>query len=367
MSSKSKLIAVLVAGGVLAVVVVLIAYQMMSGPTRREIKLDAAQVAKQQEADDGSGRAPAVPPKPESEWMPKFRETYALADGESIRLAPKPFIAERIEFYRARMHAAQVQAIPRGPDFYLLDYDGTDFKMRTAWFGQPGVRSLFSAVLGIEATRLMGPDAILEQVMTGDIVLKKGSGIEQNRGPFVKLLGDAFGRKLSLEQQTLERDVVVVSGKLKLRTPTSAPTTVTPASTQETARRRRMGLPDGPALKLFIGKPQGGGWTQTGGPHMAREFENICRLPVIVEGDIGGQNVPIEMDPSIHQLYRRGNQPPDSALLDELLKNISDQSELTFKREKRPVETWVLTDLGPTTAPASGGASTLPAGRRALP
>src|SRR6185503_15592283 len=107
---------------VLLLVVGVIAFQMLSGPggKSRQVKVDPESQAR---ASGAAGRAPAVPARPESEWMPQFKSAYALADGQMLRHVPKPWIPQRIEFYRSNMHAAQVQAIPEGPDFYLLNYD----------------------------------------------------------------------------------------------------------------------------------------------------------------------------------------------------------------------------------------------------
>ena len=83
-------------------------------------------------------RPPPVPAKPESEWLPKFNSVYALAPGETVKFIPRPFIPERMEFYRARMGGNQVQAIPDGPDFYVLADSGhQQLRMQMAWFGQP--------------------------------------------------------------------------------------------------------------------------------------------------------------------------------------------------------------------------------------
>src|SRR5206468_4564741 len=123
-------------------------------------------------------QAPAIPAKPESEWMPKFREVYALKQGEVLKRVPKPFIPQRIEFYRAKMHPSQVQAMPRVPDFYLLNDNGEEFSMITAWFGQPDVAGLFASVLNIDSTTLIGDQKLLNQQLTGDIVLSPTASVE---------------------------------------------------------------------------------------------------------------------------------------------------------------------------------------------
>ena len=287
--------------------------------------------------------------------MPKFKSVYALADGENVKRIPKPFIPERLEYYRARMHPAQVQAIPRGPDFYALTYDGNDFEMITAWFGQPDVEGLIGSVLGIERELLIGPPAVLHKVLAGDIVVRKGATPEQKRAGFVEMLSKGVGKPLSLQQQDMQREAIVVSGKLVYQAPTPATMQsaiaqafgsraadiADPASTAAPDPRRRG---RGPRIVLYIGKRQGNGWSNNNPDQFIRQIAQASELPVVVEGDIGGRGVMWEMDSSAYNARRGRNLKPDPAQIDELLNNIQSQSQLHFSRETRTIKTWVLSD-----------------------
>src|SRR3954471_9010934 len=163
--ARKRLIVFGAIGFVLLTVVMTIGYEMFSSPGRRirQVKVDPAVAAGASPNRYYNSGAPPIPAKPLDQWWPKFKSVYELAEGENLKRVPKPFIPERIEYYRAKMHPSQVQAIPQGPDFYALTYDGTDFTMITAWFGQPDVRGLFGSVLGIERELLLGPAEVLNK------------------------------------------------------------------------------------------------------------------------------------------------------------------------------------------------------------
>src|SRR5437762_2077522 len=92
---------------ILLAIVGVIAFQMFTTPggRGRQVKVDPSLAPP---AFDPTGRAPAIPAKPESEWLPKFKQVYALDTGQVMKRIPKPFIPERLEFYRARMGDGQV-------------------------------------------------------------------------------------------------------------------------------------------------------------------------------------------------------------------------------------------------------------------
>src|SRR4051812_17997103 len=110
--SKPKVVAAGVIGVVLLLIVGVIGVSMLRGPgsSVRQVKVDPAA---QHAPPTGNVRdVPAVPAKPDSEWFPRFSSIYGLASGQALKRVPRPFVSERMEYYRARMGAGQVQAIP---------------------------------------------------------------------------------------------------------------------------------------------------------------------------------------------------------------------------------------------------------------
>jgi hypothetical protein len=333
-SSRTKLIIVLSAAFLLLLVVGAIAYELISGPGHktRQVKVDPAAVAAA-----GPGQAPAIPAKPESEWLPKFTSVYALADGQSLKRVPKPFIPERMEYYRARAGAPQVQAIPQGPDFYLLDYNGKDFSDVTAWFGQPDVEGMITSVLRIDNTLLTGPPEVLHKQLGGDIVVKKPATLDEKRAGLVDMLAKDLKKNFTLEQKDLDREVIVLSGKFAY----TGPTTVTAsAATQPAARNRPSGAG---RIIVYRGRPRGNGWSTRGSALFVRYMQNVCQTPIVVDGVIGGENQFWEMDQSGYLGWVRGR-GPDPSQVDELLANVAAQSQLRFRREHRMLKTWVLSE-----------------------
>jgi hypothetical protein len=346
-SPRTKVVVGIAVAGALLLVVGVIAYEILSGPGSkpRQVKVDPAKVA----AAAGNRGAPAIPARPEGEWMPQFKAVYALADGENLRRIPKPFIPQRIEYYRAYMGAAQVQAIPQGPDFYLLDYDpagGGKFSMGTAWFGQPDVQGMITSVLRTEPTMLTGPRDVFAKQLGGDIVERKGLTPEQKAAGLVDMLAKDLKRNFTLEQQDLDREVIVASGKFVYVAPTTGATTAPSAA----ASRNR--------IHIYRGKPRGNGWNTRGSSNFIRMMQNICQTPMVVEGTLGGEGQEWEMDQSAYVSVRGGN--GNAQQVDEILANVAAQSQMRFRREHRMIKTWVLADAGTAWPPPGAWPTTKP-------
>jgi hypothetical protein len=354
--SKPKVIAAGIVGAILLGIVGVIGFHMLSAPgTRvRQVRVDPALT----NAGDARFGAPApVPKRPESEWMPKFREVYALKGGEVLKRVPTPFIRERMDFYRGRMHEAQVQAIPRGPDFYVLSDSGNDFQMITAWFGQPDVSGMIGSVLGIDRSLLVGPERVLNATLSGDIVVSTSATPEQKRAAFIEMLSKGLGKKLRIEQQDLERDAIVISGVFAYRAPAATQESPAPPNFSNAVQQQWRGPSpgsDGAAknrIVLYRGRRKGNGWTGNGPDQFIRQISQITRLPVIVEGDLGGRDQQFQMDQSAYLSWVRSGSV-NGQLVDELLHTVEAQSDLHLRRERRVVKTWVLSDdAGSPTTP----------------
>ena len=331
-SGKTKAVVAISIAAVLLLVVGVIAFEILSGPgsKSRQVKVDPEAVKAAT-----PGEAPAIPAKPESQWLPQFKAVYALTPGQLLKRVPKPWIPQRIEYYRARMGASQVQAIPEGPDFYLLRYNGNDFKDITAWFGQPDVEGMLTSVLQIDQTMLVGPREVLTKQLGGDIVIKDPITMDEKVAGFVAMLRQDLKRDFTLEQKDVERDVIVVSGKFVYTHPTTA-------TTQRAGR-----------IVVYRGnKPRVGGWRARGPDSFVRMLQNITFTPVVVEGQLGGTTQPWEMDQSAY-VRTGGSRTADVQQVDEILANVAAQTQLQFRRERRMVKTWVLSDAGTaTTGPA---------------
>jgi hypothetical protein len=338
-SAQRKLIFVLAACLVLVLIVGTIAFQFLSGPDgkTRQVKLEPA---------TQESAAPAAALKPEGEWLPKFKSVYVLADGELLRRVPEPYIPERMDFYRAHVDAKQVRDNPAGPRFWVLDDDGKDFAIFAGWYGSgDNVEAMIITLLQIDRTSLVGPDAVLDRRLGGDLVVRKSATAEQKSAAFAEMLGRDLKKSFTLRQQEVEREAISVSGKFAYKGPTTA--TAAAAATAPAPAERRMP----PHLVVYRGEPRGGrSWITAGTVQFLHVLPHLCRMPVVVDGDLGGQRTPWELDRSAYENLPSGRRP-DAAQVDEVLANIAAQSQLRFRRENRVIKTWVLSETA-STSPA---------------
>jgi hypothetical protein len=71
----------------------------------------------------------------------------------------------------------------------------------------------------------------------------------------------------------------------------------------------------------------------------------ITGIPIVIDGDLGPPQLLATIAPaSMHLASPYAHSAPDQATVDKLLDLVSQQTSLTFKREKRTVPTWCLVD-----------------------
>ncbi len=353
-SSNSKLITAAIVAMILLGGIGVILWNVLSGPGRstRQVHVDPAAVAPPANNFVNANQPPPVPAKPESEWLPKFKSIYALADGQTLKRIPTPFIAERLEFYRARMYTGQVQAIPRGPDFYLLDFDGNDFKMRLARFGQSDVSGLISAALGVDRTMMIGPPEILHLRLDGDLVVRKDSTAEQNHAALAAMLSEAIGKKLKIELVEMPRQALIVSGEIDYRGPATARAT-SPADTGRSIYSSATTRPTAPRIVISVGPPRADGYTRTAtSDRFFQELQRLWGIPVLPAASLNGKRISWQIDNSAYRA-RGLSSEGDATFIDAMIASISEQSKMTFKREERPIKTWVISEESATSLPST--------------
>jgi hypothetical protein len=343
-SSKTKVIVALCGGLALTAVVGVIAYEFVSGPGgRRTVTVESA------------NKHPALPAtvavKPEGEWMPQFKAAYGLADGQPLKLVARPFIPQRIDFYRAHEDAGVVREHPDGPEFYVIESDGNDFSVATAWWGQADLQAIITTLLRIERTALTGPPDLLAAPLVpplmADLVVRKSATPRERADALAQILSRELKRKLTLTLSEVEREVIVVGGKFAYKTPPRG-SPATRATTQAWKLRTPprviliyAGTPAGP------GERRGGYQTSVTSDTFVRMLANLCRMPVIIEGTLGGERQYFAIDRSAYEPWDRLH-PPDDATIDAILNNVAMQSELRLRRERRKMPSWVLAELPAT-------------------
>jgi RNA polymerase sigma factor (sigma-70 family) len=330
---KTKVAVAVTSVVLLAGVTGTIAYQTIksSGTKTRQVRVDATQTAT-------PARAKLAPPVPVEQWMPKFRELYALKPGENVKFIPRPWIAERTGFYRQQLGESQYEAIPAGPDVMCIEDDGTTLKETRAMFGgPPTVQYGAEYVLGIEAWDLRGEDKLLNLPMRGDWVVRKDLTREQRTEHFLSIVSKASGSPKSLSYSEIPRLAVVIRG-------TYAPATQ-PIVPPRSGRN---------AVVFYRGTVDPKRANYAGGS-LADRIASVCHVPVIDEAGVPNNKIEVHTAPNVY-INKTIGEPQRLKQIDELLANLSAQTSLELTRETRTLPLWMLVPgEAATTQPVATG------------
>ncbi|MEN6625638.1 MAG: M56 family metallopeptidase [Candidatus Sumerlaeia bacterium] len=256
-------------------------------------------------------------------WKERFDSIYRLEDGRSLKRIGRPFIPERLEYYKFIM-PGQAEAIPSGPDMWNFKWDGS-LRDRGASFGSGfNLRSAIRYATGLNECEFTGPNDILDIPDASDWIVREGAPIGQRLKEFESIVAKDLGRNIHFEKKTVDRDVIVVRGKYKLQ--------LEPGADKN----------DGVFVYVDrLTKNDGAGGGGGGFDSFLKDLESHLNIRVIDESDT------VNTVAVNYTLCRDSDQQSinsDPAKIDRLLKNLSRQTSLEFKKERRPVEVWFISE-----------------------
>ena len=270
--------------------------------------------------DPQQGRYP--PPA----WRKKFNAVYRLEDGEVLRRVAPPFIPQRMDYYRHE-HASQAEAIPRGPDYMTFHWDKKLKHWGMGFTNDLSVRAVLHHTLKLESFEYEDPDGILSIQLPGDWIVRKTAPHTERLKALENILKDELGEAIRFEQRTVERDVIVASGKFAHN----------PLSDVEDQR----------SIHMFAAKYDSdghAGHSEATVAELLRHVGDFVSQRVIDETESTGQE---EIEIRFHDLKRLrqpATAPAERArLLNLLLENLSKQTSLQFRLERRNVNVWFVT------------------------
>jgi hypothetical protein len=274
----------------------------------------------------GTPQPPPVDELPDKrEARARLYAAYALAGSENLKLFLSPFPPERAAWLRV-MDRMESELVAYAAWSWNPTDIGQDAMGTAAGPGQLGrpVRDLVLATLRLHASDIDGPGAtLLDQKLWADVVLRAGTPREQLVGP----LGSALRRQaripVRLSVRDVRRDLWVARAK-----PNGGP----PSGGQEAAPILIYGKDPPPPVNQARSTVSGsGGW----GTLLDRLGLYVGRQ-VITDG-------PDSLPPRATIYYSvRRDRTTDSGDEDAVIEKVSEQTGLTFAREKRPVRVlWV--------------------------
>ena len=267
-----------------------------------------------------------------ADYKAELERVYGLQKGEVIKRVPRPFIPERIEWYRAERRG-QAQAIPRGPDYMVFEWDETKGLRNWAMgfgFKKLPLRTVVENAVRLRTYEYEGPAELLSLDMAGDWVVRPEADTRAKLAALARLVKQAHGRDVRFEQRELEREVIIAGGTWNF----------TPLQ----------GTYNDKWVHLFVDHPdkdEGSG----GGSGNLDEFLKMLgsRVGSGVVEEVEGPR-PQMLSWGHHSSSRLHNQPPGPERLEKLVKLldlVSKQTGLTLELARRKVPVWVLFEVKP--------------------
>jgi hypothetical protein len=133
-----------------------------------------------------------------------------------VRRVPPPFPECRTEFFRSV--PVFVDLVKHPPGFMTFQYDpkGGDLEYRAAGLQQTDVCVRFALVCaaGVPLRDLAGDKALLDTVIGGDFVYRKGASVEARVADMERILRDECKLAVKLTFKEVEQEVIVARGRL---------------------------------------------------------------------------------------------------------------------------------------------------------
>jgi hypothetical protein len=249
-------------------------------------------------------------------WRSRFDQVYGLAPGEAVKRVDPPFIPERQPFWTETQRQMNQPAplLPSPDEFSLgLEWEGEVPR----WTYAGGNRNLGYVMQSV--VDLM-PWEFDESVpadlkLPGDWVTRKGATVERKLASLAPIISKQLGRPVHFEKRTGPREAVVVRGSYRY-----AP--LWTAGGEAVVELWDTTPPGNPPKPVVNDTPLSSMWN-------ALQY----RLERRVYDESGTGATKVKWRDHLYTADREA-----------LLRNLSKQTGLTFEREPRVMEYWVMVE-----------------------
>jgi RNA polymerase sigma factor (sigma-70 family) len=261
--------------------------------------------------------AAVAAPAAVDDWRARFDAVYRLGEREALRNVPRPFIAERQRYFVER-DPSLLRMLGRVDEgMFVFTFEGGRADWNRSTREDPTVGNVLRFVCGVPRYKLVMPEFDRMRALDGDWVVRRDATEEDLVTAVAAVVRQRTKWPLFVEKRMVEREVFVARGVFKATT--QAPD-----------------AGDKPMLRLFLDK-QGRIDNRAVGDRR-RFFVTVGEImdTEIVDETAGG-------DESIYWTsHVKGGVAGEFRRT--LLKNVSNQTALTFTLERRVRETWVAVD-----------------------
>ena len=258
-------------------------------------------------------------------WRQRFNEVYRLEQGQVLKLISPPFIPERRDYYVNEL-SRQASSIDRSPDRFVFHWDGK-LKRWGYRFGSPDLNSALSHVFRLKSYEYELPEELLSLQIPGDWIIRDEAPQETKLKALEQLLADELGRYIRFEKRTVEREVIVATGRFRFRPLPEA-------------------LNDNLVYMFsdIFDDRGGGGGTAESVPKFLFAIGDQVGMPVVNKTQPSEEiSIPYHHHSSSY-LRRVKDKTEKAEKLRMMLDNLTKQTELQFEISLQPVEVWFVTE-----------------------
>ncbi len=259
--------------------------------------------------------------RPSTTWRERFDKVYSLEHGQVLKRIPRPFIPERKQYVIKETHSGG-RYIPGVMVFHWVDGKLREWGKTGPSSTEESLPGVCGFVFGLERYKYEIPEELTHPRMNGDWIVRKDSSTAEKLEALKAIAKEQFGFDLMIEKRLVEREVIVASGSY--------------------AFQQILGARGAGQVHLYVdtidrNESSGGGSGTVN--KLVRQVGDNVHMPIVDETDLDVGR--IGWFGNRDSLIRR-NDPNRSAKIDKLLRNLSKQTSLTFKREKREVPVWFI-------------------------
>lgn len=271
-----------------------------------------------------AGHAAAARPEKAGDWRKRFREVYRLDEGEVVKFVPAPFIPERAQYLR---------------NFVASDPEKFDGQFTFTWDDtkQGEARLVFQSLSGGRGTITSG-FADCGELTSTEVEFETEGNPRDNRRT---MAGDWIFRKSASREDRIKavENVVRAHAKVPVHAEKKTERRAVLVARGTFRHKKMKGTRDDDAVHFYtdeLDAREGAG----GGSGKLADFlvcfGNYTRSRVIDETKSTGVAV-VWKNHNSASMHDRNRD-----WLDQLIRNVGDQTGLEFKFETRPVEFWLV-------------------------
>jgi RNA polymerase sigma factor (sigma-70 family) len=256
-------------------------------------------------------------------WRQRFEAAYRLKEGENVKHIQEPFMPERAQYYHNdETLRDQAKAIKHPPSYFTFHQDNQGLHEWGLGFGNAShsLQEVLHDVFGLNQYEIQGPRDLLNLNISGDWTIRDGTNIEALLSGLEDALRNETKRNIHFEKRDVEREVIVARGQ----------------STVEVGWDQRI------HVYAENSKDAGAGGGSGNVSEFLKRVGDELGFPIINEVSGDGQKIfswENHFDANFAHMGKRRDE-----LTDDVLRNLSTQTGISFAREQQSTQVWFVTE-----------------------